>query len=199
MSKTLASLCTLLIAGGGTAAAPSLPAGISSQVPPGYAVLGHASVTAGKPIRHFEIVALGRRDEDARSKAGDAPVRPLMVFETHGPRFARVGRNDDVVLRADEGGQCDPFLDGDATIATKGRYFTVQNGVACGEHWTDYVTFRLDDRAGGFVFDNERTESWKLNPSSDPNAEALIPDGAPHVIREHPGHVTPFAVWRRSR
>ncbi len=199
MRRTLAILVAMSIAGRETAAAPPLPAGITAQLPPGYAVLGHASVTAGKPIQRFEIVALGRRDEDARSKAGNAPARPLMVFEADGTGFIRVARNDDVVLRADEGGQCDPFLDGDATIATKGRYFTVQNGVACGEHWTDYVTFRLDDRAGGFVFDNERSQSWKLNPSSDPNAEALIPDGAPHVIHEHPGHVTPFAAWRRSR
>lgn len=99
------------------------------------------------------------------------------------------------MLKADEGGQCDPFLDGHAPIATKGRYFTVQNGVACGQHWTDYITFRLDDRAG-FVFDNERTESWTFNPSNDPNAEALVRDGPPRVFRDRPGHITAFSMWR---
>ncbi|MEX6874007.1 hypothetical protein AB2D09_33980, partial [Pseudomonas aeruginosa] len=92
----------------------------------------------------FEIVAIGRKDEEALAKSGDASARPLMIFERRSGRFFPVGRNDQVVLKADEGGQCDPFLDGDAPIATKGRYFTVQNGVACGQHWTDYITFRLD-------------------------------------------------------
>ncbi|CAG9202720.1 hypothetical protein BVI434_180056 [Burkholderia vietnamiensis] len=39
-----------------------------------------------------------------------------------------------MVLRANDGGQCDPFEDGYDGLAVKGRYFTVQNGVACGAH-----------------------------------------------------------------
>jgi len=197
MRKLLAMLGAMSITGNGIAAEPSLPNGIASQLPADYEVLGHASVAAGQPARRFEIVALARRDENARSKAGSAPARPLVIFEAKGARFAPIGRNDDVVFKADEGGQCDPFLDGDATIATRGRYFTVQNGVACGEHWTDYITFRLDDRAG-FVFDNERTEAWKMNSSNDPNAEALVRDGPPRVIRDH-GRLTPFTRWQSAR
>jgi hypothetical protein len=177
-------------------AAPPLPPGFAGQLPSGYEVLANVHLSVGHPLRSFEIVALGRKDEEERAKSRDAPARPLLVFERKGGRFVQTGRNDHVVFKADEGGQCDPFLDGDATIAVKGRYFTVQNGVACGEHWTDYITFRLDDHAGGFVFDNARSESWTLNPSNDPNAEALVREGKPRVVHERPGHVTPFAAWR---
>lgn len=193
MRNTIAILVVMSAAG--AIAAPRLPAGMEAQLPLGYEVLASARVSAGEPIRSFEIVAIGRKDEEALAKSGDAPARPLMIFERRSGRFFPVGRNDQVVLKADEGGQCDPFLDGDTPIATKGRYFTVQNGVACGQHWTDYITFRLDDRTG-FVFDNERTESWTFNPSNDPNAEALVRDGPPRVFRDRPGHITAFSKWR---
>jgi hypothetical protein len=182
-----------------SAEAPPLPTGITGQLPPGHSVLASVKLTDGKTGRSFQIVALGRSDEDAqRQRSGEAPVRPLLVFERRGGQFVAAGRNDHVVMRADEGGQCDPFLDGDATIAVKGRYFTVENGVACGQHWTDNITFRLDDRLG-FVFDNERVESWSMNPSNAPDAEALVKDGPQQVVRDKPGHVTPFATWRPAR
>lgn len=148
------------------------------------------------PARAFQILALGRIGEDARSRSGSAAARPLLIFERHNNSFVLLGRNDAVILKADDAMQCDPFLDGGGTISVKGRFFTVENGVACGQHWTDFVTFRLDDRAG-FVFDNERSESWSLNSSNDPDAEALVRDGPQQVRRAKPGRVTPFAQWRR--
>jgi hypothetical protein len=196
--RRLAAAIAALSIGAGTDAA--IPAGIASQLPPGYDVIATAHVAAGQPARSFDIVALARKDEGTLPpRAEDAPARPLLIFEQKGPHFMMAARNDQVVMKANEGGQCDPFLDGDATIAAKGRYFTVQNGVACGEHWTDYITFRLDDRAGGFVFDNERQEDWMINPSNDPNAEALVRAGPPRLIRDRPGHQTPFAAWRSTR
>lgn len=175
-----------------------LPAALTRQLPAGYAVPASATVVTGRTGRVFAVVVLGRRDEGQR-RSGVAPARPLLIFERQGRRFVPVGRNDHVVLRADEGGQCDPFLDGDAVIATKGRYFTVQNGVACGQHWTDYVTFRFDAGAGGFVFDNQRSESWSMNPDNAPDAGALIRDAPPRVVRDQPARVTAFSKWRRPR
>jgi len=174
-----------------------LPAGVAGQLLPGYTVISTANIAAGRPLRRFVIVALSRKDEDRlRQSPGGSPVRPLLVFEQSGARFTLSARNDHVVMAADKGGQCDPFLDNEARIAVKGRYFTVENGVACGQHWTDYITFRWDDRSGAFVFDNERREDWMLNPRNDPDAEALVRAGPPRVISERPGHVTPFASWR---
>lgn len=193
-------LATMVVLSTGALAATTLPAGFGSQLPPGYKVIARAHIDAGHPLRSFEIVALARKDEAGlRQRTQSAPARPLLVFEQKGKQFLWRGRNDHVVLKADEGGQCDPFLDTDAKIAVKGRFFTVENGVACGQHWTDYVTFRLDDHAQEFVFDNERQEAWELNPSSDPNAEALVRAQPPRVIRNHPGHATSFTVWRPQR
>ena len=50
----------------------------------------------------------------------------------------------------------------------KGRYFTVQNFVACGQHWTDYITFRYDPRTHGWLFSNQIvTESFPLDDQPD--------------------------------
>jgi hypothetical protein len=195
----LAILAILASLSGAVATSAALPAGVVRQLPAGYAVLGSAHLVAGKPTRRFEIVALGRKDEDRLAKTRNAPARPLLLFEQRGNAVLIVARNDHVVMKADEGGQCDPFLDGGGTIAAKGRYFTIENGVACGQHWTDYITFRLDDRAGGFVFDNERQEDWELNPSNDPDAEALVRAGPPRLLRAPAGPVIPFAAWRPKR
>ncbi|WP_205926491.1 hypothetical protein [Rhizobium sp. P28RR-XV] len=170
---------------------------IVRQLPAGYHAIANARLAAGKPLRSFEIIVLSRDDEDGlASGSNGAPARPLIVFENRDGQFVSAGRNDHVVMKADEGGQCDPFLDGGATIAVKGRYFTVENGVACGQHWTDYITFRLDDLSGGFVFDNERREAWELNPSNDPSAEVLVRAGPPRTIRDRSGKATPLVAWR---
>lgn len=161
-------------------------------------MLANVRMSIARPVRTFQIVAVGREGEDFRAQSGNARARPLLIFERRNSKFALVGRNDTVVLKADEGGQCDPFLDGGGKISVKGRFFTVENGVACGQHWTDFVTFRLDDRVG-FVFDNERSESWSLNSSNDPDAQALIREGPQQVQRGKPDRVVPFAKWRRSR
>ena len=181
------------------AAGPVLPASVARQLPAGYVVLASARLAVGPQGRTVRIVALGRKGEGASAKSGNAPPRPLIIYEQRrNGDFAPAGRNDHVVLAADEGGQCDPFLDGGGTISVKGRFFTVENGVACGQHWTDYVTFRLDG-AQGFVFDNERLESWSLNKNEAPDAEALVMDGPQHVLRDRPGHLTRFSDWQSRR
>jgi hypothetical protein len=97
-----------------------------------------------------------------------------------------------VILRADEGGQCDPFKEGG--ITAKGAFVTIENGVACGQHWSDFITFRFDRRSGGYIFDNWRRQSWKFNPDQRPDAEALVRDGD-HLERAG-GRVIPLARWR---
>ena len=188
----------VLLAGLGPARADGLPGQLMRQLPQGYSVLGDATASFGTPRRTIYIVALGHADE-ASFKRGLArsPARPLLLFERRPDgTIARVGRNDAVIMRADEGGQCDPFLDGGATIAVRGAYFTIENGVACGTHWTDYVTFRFEAARGQFVFDNERYEAWRLNPSDDPGAEALVRDGPQIVRRDSARHPVAFANWR---
>lgn len=174
------------------AMAQSVPAPIARQLPAGYEVFRTAD--ARFDGRHFHLVALRHRDE--KNRARPAPARPFLIFERRpAGSYILAGRNDHVVLRADEGGQCDPFEDGG--ITAKGRYFTVENVVACGQHWTAFATFRFDSARNGFVFDNLRTESWSPNPSRAPDADALISSGV-DLVRARPGRPVRFADWRPS-
>ena len=189
MRTILATSLAILCFAAGAASAADLPNEIVKQLPRGYAVL--ASIQAPVEGGHlFYVVALG---------SNRASARPLLVFERRPDGgYGLAGRNDDVVLRADDAGLagngCDPFEDGH--IVAKGPYLTVENGVACGAHWTDYVTFRFDPQLRGYAFDNWRFQSWKLNPSNAPDADALIPD-INRVVRTPKGRKTPFATWRR--
>ncbi len=184
----------LLLGCCGTRAPAQVPVGIVRQLPAGMDILGNATLSAGGHM--FVIVAIGLPDEKVFSPH-PAQARPLLIFARGaGGAFRLLARNDTVVLRADGGGQCDPFLDGGGVIAAQGRFFTVQNGVACGQHWTDYITFRFDDGLGTFVFDNERYESWSLNPNQDPGAEAIVRDGPPHVKRARRGRPVLLSRWR---
>jgi len=177
-----------------TAAFPQpVPADIQRQLPTGFGVMTLAASAENSP--HFYFIALKSKTETNPSFPGAAPVRPMLIFSRDSAGHYRLlGRNDHVILRRDEGGAngCDPFEG--QRIAVKGSYFTLEQGVGCGEHWTYYLTFRFDPRSKEFVFDNSRGESWSMNPSDDPNAEALISNGQ-HVVRGKPPFV-PFTQWR---
>ena len=118
------------------AEAAGLPNEVARKIPPGFTLIAEAEGTLASPDRTFLFVALGRLGE-ASAHHGDAPAspRPLLLFIS-GPdgKLALAGRNDSVVFRRDEGGQCDPFLDGAEGLVVTGGSVTVQNGVACGAH-----------------------------------------------------------------
>jgi hypothetical protein len=185
-----------LLAIASPALAQALPAGIKRQVPNNYQVLA-AAVSSVTPAHKFYLVALAARTKSGRSNAGTASsVRPLLIFERRaGERYVLVARNDRVIFKANEGGAagCDPFAE--HTLAVQGNYFTVEQGVACGSHWTDYVTFRYSLAANGYIFDNWRTESWSLNVPNNSNAPALVSNG--QTIVRAKGKTVAFAKWRR--
>lgn len=165
------------------------------QGPPGHHAIASATMKAGVPKRSFVVVAYAVDDEGGYG-IGDAPPRPLVVYEIVKGIPKTITRNDHVVMGRDEGGQCDPFDSEDAGghIVSRGRWFTVENGVACGSHWTSYVTFRLDDRAG-FVFDNLRSESWILNRDPKKDGDALIRRQPTRVVRGDPRKPVPLSAW----
>lgn len=155
LSVVLFAVCASLRAAG-------LPAAIVAQLPAGYEPMVFHAGPQMDGGRHSWLVVVHRRGDSADNPS----PRPLMIFEEQaGGEYRLSARNDAVVLRADEGGQCDPFEDGDNGLAVKGRYFTVQNGIACGQHWTDFITFRYDLLRRGWFFDNEIRTSF--NPLDD--------------------------------
>jgi hypothetical protein len=150
------------------------PQSVIAALPAGHVVRAAACSDSFDPPSRICIVAAVRRQEAGVSPA---PARPLLVYRLTAGKAVLIDRNDHVVLRADDGGQCDPFDEGEGSIAVSGRSFTVENGVACGQHWTDFVTFRFDPAQRGFVWRSEIVESWRLNESTAPDAEALVSDG----------------------
>lgn len=159
----------------GPCAAAALPPELSAHLPAGYTLIQAVDADVNGDGRRDYLLALRRADEAAQIAAGkDAPQRLLLVLmHTADGRFVEAARNAQVIFKADDGGQCDPFdYDGQGLVA-KGAYFTVQNGVACGQHWTDYITFRYDRARGEFLFHKRVLESWEMNTDNAPDADAM--------------------------
>jgi len=161
------------------AAADKLPKNILDQLPGGYEVLSTAQGLLDGDKLEDVLVVVHKKNEEALARKGVAPSRPLLLFmQNPDGTFTLARRNDHVVLKIDEGGQCDPFEDGEDGLVIKNRYFTVQHSVACGQHWRWFVTFRYERQLRDWVFHKAVNESWLMNNSTDPNADALIPGGA---------------------
>ena len=154
-------------------------------------------LSGGKRDDYVVVLARPGDDPDSPVNGRTAPERPLLLFRAHPDgTYVLTGRNDDMVMRHDQGGQCDPF-DPEHGLVLKGDYVTVQNEVSCGAHWSDYVTFRYDRARSELLFDSEIYHGWKFNPSDNPSAEALVPDGKLSVTRADPHHPVTFPPGSR--
>ena len=80
-------------------------------------------------------------------------------------------RNDNAVYCIDCGGVFgDPFTG--TTI--KNGYFSIEHGIAGGQHWEQVTTFKYDRAKGNWFLYKDHFISYKLNDSRDENAEALV-------------------------
>lgn len=154
----------------------ALPSAIRAALPSGHIARVATCTRTLDPPRAICIVVAARPDEGNRNSPREAPRRPLLVYRLNGATVTLIARNDKVVLRRDEGGQCDPVEDAGA-LTVRGRFFTLEQGVACGQHWTDYTTFRFDHRTRSFMWRNRIYESWRMNDDTRPDAAALVSDG----------------------
>jgi hypothetical protein len=154
----------------------ALPKRVIEQLPKGYTVLAFQGGDLNNDKLVDYVVVVRKENEAAASqRTGVSPRRPLLVFLQNSDKtFSLSGRNDLVVFAINEGGQCDPFLDSGSGITIKGAYFTVENGVACGAHWTDYITFKYSRAMNNLIFHRRIRENWVLNMSQTPNADALV-------------------------
>ena len=186
-----ALLLAMALAMTAAADAPKLPPALQRLLPAGYVPIS-AAESQPDPEHIFVFVALAKKGELAGQRVDNPSARPLIVYRKTRFGYRQVARNDRIVLRSNEGGQCDPFEYGD--IKTKGGYVSIEHNVACGQHWESTTTFRFDRSSGAYVFDNERYKSWKFNPDHRPDAEALIPD-INHIERAK-GRVIALDRWR---
>ncbi|NJB79636.1 hypothetical protein [Xanthomonas arboricola] len=157
------------------AGAATLPAAAANVLPAGQSVMRVASADLTGDGRQDYVVALrASAEQTLRADGRAAPARTLLVLvATADGGVVEAARNTRVIFKANEGAQCDPFLDDEHGLVAKGAYFTVQNGVACGQHWTDYITFRYDRTRRAFLFHKRVIEAWELNSDDTPDADAL--------------------------
>lgn len=139
------------------------------------------------------VVAYAKDAEDALYRnSGEGSPRPVLIFlQQREEPFQLIGRNDHVAFQIDEGGQCDPFMDGEDGLVAKGGFFTVQNSVACGQHWTDYITFRFDPASRRFWFRNERFRSYDHQIRGEDERK-----DADKVKRSNPNKPVTFDNWK---
>ena len=155
-----------------------LPQSIVKQLPQGYSVLTFQRGELDDDELTDFLVVLRTTDEESLTEKGSAPARPLMLFiHAKDGSYSLTRRNDHVVFKRDEGGQCDPFEDGTDALVINKHYFTVENSVSCGQHWTDYITFRYVPALRDWVFHKRIAESWVINERNDPDADALVSAG----------------------
>jgi len=188
----LAVVLAIALATTAGAEAPNVPPGLAKLLPAGYVPMVTAQARPD-PKHVFVLVVLAKNGEPTGSWVEHAPARPLIVFQQTASGYREVARNDRIILRSNEGGQCDPFEYGD--IKTKGRYMTVEHNVACGQHWESTTTFRFDSRSGAYIFDNERYQSLKFNPDTRGDAEALVPDV--DYLKRAKGRAVTLSQWQR--
>lgn len=153
----------------------TLPGAVRAALPSGHVARVATCTRTLDPPRVHCIVVAARSNEGDRNSPREAPRRPLLVYRLDGAIATLIARNDKVVLRRGEGGQCDPVEDAGA-LTIKGRFFTLEQGVACGQHWTDYTTFRFDLPTRSFLWQNRIFESWRMNDDARPDAAALVRD-----------------------
>lgn len=170
--------CIALLAVCGNVFAANLPKNILDQIPKDYEVHSFQSGELNDDKLVDYVVVLHKKNEKTVNGDDSAPARPLLLFiQNPDGRFTLVKRNDHVVFKLDEGGQCDPFDADEKNISIKNHYFTIENAMSCGQHWTDFITFRYLPALRDWVFHKRISENWVLNSRSGPDEDALVSEG----------------------
>lgn len=153
-----------------------LPKQIIDNLPHGYIPKTHASSDFNRDGKiDYIVVVYAKDEEEILSKKLEAPKRILLAFiQKTENKFSLVSHNDEVVYKADEGGQCDPFLFSADGLYAKGIFFTVQNVAACGSHWTDYITFKYSDTLDNFIFHKRITEVMAIGDPKKSDDNGLV-------------------------
>lgn len=101
-----------------------LPQMVASQLPAKHVPIATKSADFDGNGLFDYLVVLARKSEVELVGESGAPARPLLIFlQRPSGGYSLHARNDWVVHRANEGGQCDPFLDSGEGLAVKGGFF----------------------------------------------------------------------------
>lgn len=148
-----------------------LPASLSEFVPPGYAPLDTASGDLNMDGVPDMILVLKPINEDTIKDERKRPVI-ILIGDSNG-HYKLQARNDNVAYCYRCGGVFgDPFTG----ITIKNNYFSIENGISAGTHWEHILTFKYDKDKADWLLSRDGYVSYKLNPDTNGNAEALIKD-----------------------
>jgi hypothetical protein len=187
MTRTLFYLAIGLLATTTPLRATDLPASITAQLPADFEPMSAVAGPTVEAGRNTWLVVIHHHEDTMDNPS----PRALLIFEQAADGSYKIAaRNDNVVFPADGGGQCDPFPATETGLAVKGSYFTVENGVSCGQHWTDYITFRYDTPRHEWLFSSEIYHWFEpLGPGPDSDK----------VTRADRAKPVTFANWRPAK
>lgn len=122
------------------------------------------------------ILVLSKSTEETTSNynEGKPDKRPLLLLLGQNDGSYKLGyKNENATYCIDCGGVFgDPFIG----ITIKNGYFSIEHGISGGHHWEEIFTFKFNKAKNNWYLYKDHFINYILNPSSDPNAEALIAD-----------------------
>ena len=149
---------------------------LKSFIPSGYSAINVSSGDANLDGLTDKILVLRNNTEETTSNyADDKPdKRPLLLLLGQSDGSYKLAiRNDNVIECIDCGGMFgDPFVG----TAIQNGYFSIEHGIAGGQHWEKTTTFKFDKTQENWFLYEDHFISYKFNDSNDPDAEALVTD-----------------------
>ena len=152
----------------------SIPESLKTFVPAGYSAINLSSGDANLDGLTDKILVLRKNTEATTSNyaAGKPDKRPLLLLLGQPDHTYQLAiQNNNAVYCIDCGGAFgDPFT---GTSIKKG-FFSIEHGVAGGQHWEQITTFKFDKAKNKWFLYKDHFISYKLNDSNDADAEALV-------------------------
>jgi hypothetical protein len=149
----------------------NLPEIVSKFVPKGFTVINVTSGNLNLDEYSDTILVLKENNEEVSEEEKNRPLLLLLGQPVGGFKLEK--RNNRAVFCFACGGiGGDPFVG----ITIKNGYFSIEHGIHGGQHWDDVATFKYDKVKANWFLYKEGYESYKMNDSQDPNAEALVLD-----------------------
>ena len=147
----------------------------------GYSVLDMESGDINKDGIDDIILILKKNDEDSTSDVNEHPeARPLLLLlRSRDGKLTLAARNDSTVYCVNCGGMLgDPYTG----ITIMNGYFSIEHYGGSSWRWTRIITYKYSTKDKWWYLHRDGSEYTKMNPSTDPNAEAMINAG-PDKIR----------------
>jgi hypothetical protein len=145
-------------------------------VPKDYEVIAQKSGDLNLDKIDDYILVLRKASEETTSNYNEnkPDKRPLLLLlGKKDGSYKLAYKNENAAYCIDCGGVFgDPF-DG---IAIKNGYFSIEHRISGGHHWEQITTFKFNTSKNNWYLYKDHFINYVLNPSSDPNAQALIAD-----------------------